>query len=169
HRLAAQGDSLTALTVVVEGHLIFERSIEIGVQEPPPPVGRLDHDDGKDIGVVPIAVQVPAGSGTEVDLPEKAPVPGAQHRHPADPARSAERMAPKGDVVTVRRERRECDLSFSGEIPLLDDLRRAGAGRDEPGNTGIYTGVENADDDPASIVGRVRRGKAIHAGAPERE
>ena len=161
-RLGAERDRLATLTVIVEGHLVLERAIQVRIDEHDPAV-RCPHDHhGEFIGVATVAVYVGSRCMTEGQLAEHAAIPCGRGRQPRDAGRSTQR------ALGGRGDGREGDTAFGGEVPQLDDLRCAGAGRDESRHVRVDAAVQNRDQDATAVVRRMRRVKHIDTGALQR-
>src|SRR2546422_2315220 len=48
----------TLFRSIVQGHLVFEGAVQVGVEEGDPTVGRLDDDHREDVGVGAVAVSL---------------------------------------------------------------------------------------------------------------
>ena len=168
-RFRAQRDGLSALAVVVQRHLVFERAIEVRVEKRHPPVRGLHDDHGEDVRVVPVAVQIGVGHLPEGTLTQAADVPGRRAREPPDATGAGQRPAPDHDrAVTGGGHRSELDRALPGEVPHVEQLGRSRTGRDQPVYAGVDAGVEDADQDAATVIRRMLAPKLFDARAAER-
>src|SRR5439155_1650241 len=102
-RLRADGDRLAALAVVVQGHLVLERAVQVRVDERDPAVRRLHDDHGKDIAVAPVTVEIAARHFPEGTLRQLAGIPRGRGREPPDATGAGERPAGDRDGAVPRR------------------------------------------------------------------
>ena len=78
-------------------------------------------------------------------------------------------MPPDGDgAVGGGRDGSERHPALAGEVAQLDDLGRPGAGGDQAVHARVDPGVEDRDQDSASVVRGVQQAELIDARVPER-
>ena len=160
--LGAEGDGFASLPVIVERHLVFERTVEVRVEECHPAVRRLHDHDREFIGVATVAIHVRSRSMTQWQLAEYAAIPGGRGCQACDTCRATH------GTFGWRGEWSKRDAALGGEVAELDDFRRAGAGCDESRHVGIDAAVENRDEDAPTIIAGMRRAKDIDTGTLER-
>ena len=152
-RLGPEGDRLMPVTVVVQRHLVFERAVQVRVEERHPAIARLDHDDGKRVGIDSVAVQVAGGRPAQGQLPQHAGVPRGGGGQAPDAVCPPQGVPAHGHrAVGGGGDGRERDATLAREVAQLDDLGRSGAGGDEAVHPGIDAGVEDRDQDATPVV-----------------
>ena len=168
-RLRAERNRLTPLAIVVQRHFVFERAVQIRVEERHPAVGRLHDNHGKDVGVGAVAVQIGRRRLAQGQLGELSGVPGRGAGESPDTPRPGQLPpAHRYGAVPRRRDRRQRHPAFVRKVPQLDDLRRAGAGGDEPVHARIDTRVQDPDQHPPPVVRRMLRAELIDPRTLER-
>ena len=158
-RFRPQRDRLATLAIVVQGHLILERAVEIRIEERHPAIRRFDDDHREGIGVAAIAVDVARGGPAEGQLAERAAVPGRGRGQPSDTGR-APLLALHGSGECAQG-----DTALARKVAQLDHLGRAGARGDQPRDARIEPAVENRDQGAAAVIGGMSGAEDIGAGA----
>ena len=168
-RLGPEGDRLTPVTVVVQRHLVFERAVQVRVEERHPAVARLDDNDRKRVGVGTIAVQVAGGRLAERQLPQHSGVPRRGGGEATDAVCARQRVPAHGDGAVGRGgDGGERDATLPREVAQLDDLGRPGAGGDQAVHARVDAGVEDRDQDAAPVVRRMLNAELIDSRAFQR-
>ena len=146
----------------MERHFVFERAVEVRVEERHPAVGGFDDHDGEFVGIAAVAVQVRRGRAAEGQLAEQAAIPRGRGGEAPTAGRAFHLL------VGRRGKRGQRDAPLPRKIPQVRDLGGARAGGDQSRDARIDAAVENGDEHAPAVVGRMQRAKQFYAGTLER-